>query len=189
MKTVALEAEKTTWARWARVVRPVKLESGMSRATHWPVVSGGVVHPRTYELVGSYTDAVIESITVEWPSGLEEVFGNILPNQYITLVEGGGTGTGAEPTAGLRIWPPAPNPFHDSVTCRFNLAEARQIDIQVIDIQGKILRNLFSGQIQAGEQRVVWDGTTSDGSPAPAGQYLIVFRQDEKVNARHCVKF
>lgn len=134
-------------------------------------------------------DAVIESITVEWPSGLEEVFGNILPNQYITLVEGGGTGTGAEPTAGLRIWPPAPNPFHDSVTCRFTLAEARRIDIQVIDIQGKTIKHLFSGQIQAGEQRVVWDGTTSDGSPAPAGQYLIVFRQDEKVIARHCVKF
>lgn len=43
------------------------------------VVSGGVVHPRTYELVGSYTDAVIESITLDFAfigvNGMDHVVG------------------------------------------------------------------------------------------------------------------
>ncbi|HNM27365.1 MAG TPA: ASPIC/UnbV domain-containing protein, partial [Saprospiraceae bacterium] len=130
-------------------------------------------------------DAVIESVTVEWPSGLEEIFGNILPNQYVSIVEGGGTGVEPGPAAGIRIWPPAPNPFHDSVSCRFELAAEMPINIQIVDIQGKTIKNLLSGPVAAGEQRVVWDGTASDGSSAPAGQYVLVFRQGNKTLAQY----
>ncbi len=135
--------------------------------------------------------SAIESITVQWPSGIEQAFGNIAPRQYVTIVEGGditSTGDPASALPGLNIWPISPNPFHDSVACRFSLEKEQALTIEVLDIQGKKLKTIDSRVFSAGEHQLRWDGATDGGTTAAVGQYALVFRQGEHTVARLIVK-
>ncbi len=133
-------------------------------------------------------DASIESVTVEWPSGVEEIFGNIATNQYLGITEGQGVSTQEQGKSRMRIWPPGPNPFHDSVACRFELAESDKLSIEVADIQGKSIRNLGSETYLQGEHQVIWDGRSEQGEKVAAGLYLIIFRQGDQVLSKQAVK-
>lgn len=52
----------------------------------------------------------VESIAVEWPSGTEQIFGNIAVDQYVTLTEGEDISSVITPKgpAGMTLYPPAP---------------------------------------------------------------------------------
>ncbi len=132
----------------------------------------------------------IESITVEWPSGLEEIFGNVAVNQYVTLTEGQGISSVKTPkgATGLALYPPTPNPFHDSVDYRFDLLKTAVLKIEVRDLQGKTIRHLAEGKFEAGSHHLHWDGKMTNGSNVPAGQYILVFQQDGQVAAQVMVK-
>ncbi|MBN1895993.1 T9SS type A sorting domain-containing protein [bacterium] len=66
-----------------------------------------------------------------------------------------------------------PNPFNPSTTLLFNLQAPDRISVQILDVRGKIVRNLIQGKVMtAGLQRIAWDGTDESGSPAASGVYL-----------------
>jgi flagellar basal-body rod modification protein FlgD len=53
-----------------------------------------------------------------------------------------------------------------------NMASAGTANITVKDSSGSVVRTLTTS-LAAGEQTVQWDGSTSTGGPAPAGDYTI----------------
>lgn len=135
--------------------------------------------------------AQIESITVQWSSGLEELVGNQPADQHLRIVEGKGVVGLVEPNGGvpgLTLLPPAPNPFGDSVQCRFELAEAAQLRVEVSNAEGKLLRLLTSATFHAGSHTLLWDGKTAVGDTAPAGHYVVTFRQGERAVGMWVVK-
>lgn len=135
--------------------------------------------------------ANIEMLTVEWPSGQADTVLNLTPDQYVTVVEGQGLVQTGEPVSalpGLQVWPPAPNPFHDSVECRFALVEEQQLTVEVLDLQGKSIRVLANERFSAGEHTVRWEGRTVAGAAVEQGQYLLLWRQGDQVVARVLVK-
>jgi hypothetical protein len=95
-----------------------------------------------------------------------------------------------------------PNPFPSDgilTTCVwFDLARATDVQLQVLDIRGNVVRTLVpsgttparlaagrygrgTGDIPNGfgcDGRIIWDGTASDGSLVPAGVYLLRMRAD-----------
>ncbi len=128
----------------------------------------------------------IESVQVEWPSGLKEVFENIFPNQFVKIVEGQGITSVENPTAqaaNLRIFQPSPNPFSDSVSCRFELAQAEKLTIEVIDNQGVLVKKLADREFLAGENSVDWSAEN-----VAAGVYFLRFSAGENVLARMILK-
>ncbi len=98
-------------------------------------------------------------------------------NQYTTLVEGGIISSVHTPKtpSGLVLYPPVPNPFHDSVDCRFELPEAATLVVEVTDLQGKTLRRLATRKFDAGSYTLHWDGTLANSTAMPASQYVLVF--------------
>lgn len=115
----------------------------------------------------------IESVTVDWPSGLEEVFGNIFAGQFVKIVEGQGIVSTKNPVvqvAGFRVFPPSPNPFSDTVSCRFEINEASQLLIDVIDNQGIVVKKLADREFSSGPNSIEW---TANGMPA--GAYFLRF--------------
>lgn len=58
----------------------------------------------------------------------------------------------------------------------FRLPEAtEQVAVQIADAQGRVVRTaLISGQ--SGANRLLWDGATDAGTPAPPGQYFFGFQ-------------
>ncbi len=65
-----------------------------------------------------------------------------------------------------------PNPFSESTTLEFTVRELSNLLLEVYNATGKRVKTLSTGMMQKGTHRIVWDGTWSDGSKAPAGMYL-----------------
>lgn len=80
---------------------------------------------------------------------------------------------GAPPTvlAGA-VLSAGPNPFGHSTTLRFRLGAPARVALDVLDPQGRLVRRLARGPLDAGAHALVWDGRSEEGSAAPAGVYF-----------------
>jgi len=74
-----------------------------------------------------------------------------------------------------------PNPFkrtiHHIIRFAFDLSDPAQVELDVYNILGQKVINLWTGARPAGRnQRIVWDGKSAEGSPVSAGLYFCIFR-------------
>ncbi len=70
-----------------------------------------------------------------------------------------------------------PNPFNPSTTLRFEMASAGQADLSIYSIEGRKLRSLVDGRLDAGLHERVWDGRDATGRPMASGVYFAQFRR------------
>jgi len=61
------------------------------------------------------------------------------------------------------------------------------IFITIIDMMGRIVKNLVNGQQNAGYKSVQWNANNSAGQPVSAGVYLYQIRAGEFVQTRKMV--
>jgi len=66
----------------------------------------------------------------------------------------------------------APNPFRGATSLRINLPAAGLVELTVLDIGGRSVRNLVRSWMPAGQTIVPWDGTDGEGHSLPPGVYL-----------------
>ena len=66
-----------------------------------------------------------------------------------------------------------PNPFAQTVTIAFSLAESGPAEIVVYSAGGRRVRTLARGERPAGEHAVAWDGRDDAGRTVPAGVYHV----------------
>mgnify|MGYP002638405323 FL=1 len=69
-----------------------------------------------------------------------------------------------------------PNPFNPSTTVIFALPAAGEVNLDVVDVRGHIVRTLQHGTLPAGDHRVVWDGVDDRGQVAASGVYFVRLR-------------
>jgi hypothetical protein len=55
----------------------------------------------------------------------------------------------------------------------YSLTAPATVDVEVVNLAGRVVRRLHSGLQQAGACSTVWNGLTDSGSSAPAGSYLV----------------
>ena len=75
-------------------------------------------------------------------------------------------------THGLELSPSWPNPFHGATAVGFRLPVPSRVDLAVVDIQGRVVRNLLQARMPAGGHMIRWDGRDAAGREAPNGIYL-----------------
>ncbi len=88
-------------------------------------------------------------------------------------------GAGAAPTARVRL-DVAPNPFNPGTDVGFRLATAGPVRLDVVTLDGRIVRTLVDGPLPAGPHRVRWDGRDGRGRPAASGTYLCRLRAGDR---------
>ncbi|MBK6898594.1 MAG: T9SS type A sorting domain-containing protein [bacterium] len=81
------------------------------------------------------------------------------------------TGAGDAPRV-FRLDGNAPNPFNPMTTVSFSLATAGRATVDVLDLQGRVVRTLFAGDLPAGVRALVWDGRDDAGREVASGAYL-----------------
>ncbi len=69
-----------------------------------------------------------------------------------------------------------PNPFNPIIQIPFGIANSTDVQIDVFDVQGHLVRTLQSGRKERGNHVLVWDGTTNDGSPTASSVYFVRMR-------------
>ena len=68
-----------------------------------------------------------------------------------------------------------PNPFNPRTTIRFSLPHTAPVQLELFNMQGQLVRRLFTGQLQAGWFAIEWDGTDNNGRQVGSGVYLFRF--------------
>jgi 1,4-alpha-glucan branching enzyme len=82
---------------------------------------------------------------------------------------------------GGKLDAPYPNPFRDFTQLSFTLERAAQVDVRVMDMQGRVVRNLASGKFAQGNHMQRWNGRDDAGAKVPTGLYLIQLITDSGV--------
>ena len=57
-----------------------------------------------------------------------------------------------------------PNPFRDAVSIRFNLLKTSNVNLNIYDLNGKMLSSLINAQLSSGTHEVKWNGPKGGGS-------------------------
>lgn len=65
-----------------------------------------------------------------------------------------------------------PNPSRGACKISFNLDKSTEAIVRIYDSEGRIVREIFSGEMQAGTRDFYWDGKTDAGNDVPTGTYL-----------------
>jgi hypothetical protein len=80
-------------------------------------------------------------------------------------------GVDGPPAAAARLTV-SPNPFNPRTTLAFALAESGPVRVAIHDARGRLVRELWTGELPAGEQALAWDGRDDRGRDVAAGVYL-----------------
>lgn len=66
-----------------------------------------------------------------------------------------------------------PNPFNPSTVIEYNLPESGDLQIEVYNINGQLIRELYSGYAESGSvKKVIWDGRDDFGESVSSGIYF-----------------
>lgn len=82
------------------------------------------------------------------------------------------TGVADALPAGFAIAGNYPNPFNPSTTIRFTVPASGNTQLDVYDVTGRKVRELFNGPIAPGSHSMIWDGRDASGKQAASGVYL-----------------
>ena len=58
----------------------------------------------------------------------------------------------------VELSPAYPNPFNPSTTINISLPENMNVSLAVYDIQGRLVEQLITNEIEAGHHSIIWDG-------------------------------
>ena len=70
------------------------------------------------------------------------------------------------------IIPAYPNPFNPSTTIIYGLDKESSVNVQIYDINGKLISTLEEAEQHLGWHSVEWNGTDMNNNNVPAGMYL-----------------
>jgi len=79
---------------------------------------------------------------------------------------------------------PWPNPSAGAATFGYQVREPRQVTLRVLDVAGRLVREIESGVRGPGAYYTSWDGRTSAGGRAPSGTYFLKLQADDHSEAR-----
>ncbi len=68
--------------------------------------------------------------------------------------------------------PAYPNPFNPTTKISYSLKSPGEVELVIYDLNGKIVKNLVDGYLEAGYYSVIWDGKNDLGISLPSGLYI-----------------
>jgi hypothetical protein len=66
-----------------------------------------------------------------------------------------------------------PNPASAEVTVETELPQGGRLVVDILDLQGRVVRSLYAGERPAGPYRLQWDSTDGRGARLAQGTYLV----------------
>lgn len=76
------------------------------------------------------------------------------------------------------LLPNYPNPFNPQTVIPIELNKRSSVILGIYNIEGKMVKTLHQGELEAGTYRFEWDGLTSTGGPAAGGVYICLLKEE-----------
>ncbi len=73
-----------------------------------------------------------------------------------------------------------PNPFNPETTIRYSLPQDANISLDIYNVKGQKVRNLFGGAKTLGDHSCVWDAKDDNGAGVACGMYFAVLNYNGK---------
>ncbi|MBL7024859.1 MAG: T9SS type A sorting domain-containing protein [Candidatus Marinimicrobia bacterium] len=74
------------------------------------------------------------------------------------------------------LHPAYPNPFNPITSIAYTLPEQIDVEFEIFDIRGRMVKNWFFANQTRGEHKLFWDGTKTGGELVSTGVYLGVIK-------------
>jgi hypothetical protein len=85
------------------------------------------------------------------------------------------------PALRFALFPNQPNPFNPNTTISYSLDTATPVSLQIVDIQGRVVRTLVSGSMEAGTYRTTWNGRDDQGRQLASGVYFSLLSTSSQI--------
>ena len=95
-----------------------------------------------------------------------------------------GISQGPVPGKEFSLQIPFPNPFNAAVTIPFSLASRRQLLVEILDMEGRLVRQVYSGVLRSGQHQLNWNGESDHGSHTSSGVYIVKMSDDTGADYR-----
>jgi hypothetical protein len=82
----------------------------------------------------------------------------------------------------------SPTPFRSTVEVKVESTLSSSVQVDILDVNGRLVQRLHEGSLAEGEHTFSWDGRTGSGSFAPAGLYFAAARTNHRVAAQKIVR-
>jgi hypothetical protein len=80
-----------------------------------------------------------------------------------------------------------PNPFNGSVQIEYSSKSTREVKVEIIDLLGRQVVELFNGVCRTGSNTLIWDGKTSDNQTAGSGIYFVRLIGDGQTHLKKAI--
>lgn len=74
-----------------------------------------------------------------------------------------------------------PNPFNTQTKIRYEVCDKKMTSLDIYDVKGRFVKNLFKGSPNLGVYTSVWDGKNYEGIDMPSGVYFYRLSAEGKV--------
>ena len=98
----------------------------------------------------------------------------------------GGVAVGDAPVTEFSLGRPAPNPASGTLHVPFTLPREARVQLEVIDVQGRVVARLVEGTLPAGQHDVTWN-IAAKGGGAKSGVYFIRLNVPGRVCIRRAI--
>ncbi|HQU72842.1 MAG TPA: ASPIC/UnbV domain-containing protein, partial [Calditrichia bacterium] len=119
----------------------------------------------------------IDSLIVEWPSGIRDVLENPTLNRVLKITEGSAVGIGNPPQGlfqGFELLPNYPNPFNPGTGFGVRMDKSAGVRIKVYNSLGQQVATIFEGPLGRGLHPFRWDGRNTSGEEVVSGNYILL---------------
>lgn len=106
----------------------------------------------------------VDSLIINWPSGIIDVYINIAANQCVTALEDRGfVSVEQQPNQEINLVKSVilkqnyPNPFNPTTVVRYALPHSGEVTLKIYNILGQEIETLITGKHLAGEYEVEWN--------------------------------
>jgi hypothetical protein len=82
-----------------------------------------------------------------------------------------------------------PNPFNASTNIRYNLLEQGKVNIRIYNVNGRLIRTLFTGSQLIGNYTLAWNGRDQQNKTAAMGVYYLRMELPDRVCERKLLLF
>lgn len=183
--------ESNTFGVGAKVYAHVTINGEERQLMRW--VNGGSTGDRSQNDLrlhfGLGDAAVVDQLTIEWPSGLVESYESLVANQFFIATEGENLAVfnvanedETELPDQMVLDQNYPNPFNPSTTIRYHVAQPGEVTLTVFDLLGREVATLAQGFKRTGSYEVTFSGTD-----LPSGLYVYQLRTEHTTWSRTMV--
>jgi len=129
---------------------------------------------------GLASDGLLDSVRIEWPSGIVDIYKGVDKDKILTAVEGQSLTAIKEIVKPFtKLFLSYPNPFKNDTVIEFELIDNANVDLEIYDMKGNLIKTLLMNNYSKGQNQIKWNGTKDNGKMLGSGVYFLILKEGD----------